>query len=149
MASPTITAAEIAVALRAATDADEIPAPIAVTLGFLVPAASAIIAMHAPEAPAAVANAAMIRLCGWLYEADPTDPRIGRALQVSGAAPLLSQWRVHRAAALTAPDTQFSPGGGPVTPGAGLPSLPGDGYFILAVRNGELEWVEFPPPSPS
>ncbi|MCY4059057.1 MAG: hypothetical protein OXG44_13730, partial [Gammaproteobacteria bacterium] len=75
---------------------------------------------HAPAAPDAVHNAALVRLSGWLFDADPTDSRIADALYVSGAANLLSQWREHRAGAI---GTVSATGGDtPVpTPGAGLP----------------------------
>ena len=139
----TVTQAEAAVAIRAATGEKAIPAPVATTLKFLFPAAAAIVIHYAPDAPDDVHNGALIRLLGWLYDADPTDSRISRALEVSGAAGLLNRWRVHRAGAITG--TGATPGG-TVPTGAGLPPLPGDGYFILTVDNGELKWVAFPPP---
>lgn len=138
----TITNADIAVAIRAATDELSIPAPISKVLAFLVPAASAMILQHAPEAPTAVHNAAMIRLCGWLYDADPTDSRISQALRVSGAAPLLAQWRVHRAGVITGVDDV--PGVVPVPPATPAePAPPVAGTYILVARDGELEWVRF------
>ena len=140
----TITNAEIAVAIRAAATADSVPAPIATVLSFLAPAATAMILHYAPDAPDAMHNAALIRLAGWLYDADPTDSRISDALTVSGAANLLSQWRAHRAGIITA--TGETPGGGGIPTGAGLPPLPETGHFILTVDNGALKWVAFPPP---
>ena len=138
-----ITQAEATVAIRAATDPDAIAAPVAAVVGYLFAAAEAMVELYAPNAPDAVHNAALIRLLGWMYEADPTDVRMGRAMQVSGAAPLLSQWRVHRAGAIGQAAEPPAP-----TPGAGLPPLPGSGHFILSVDDGELKWLAFPlPPS--
>lgn len=142
----TITAAEIAVAIRAAADTDNVPSAVATVLGFLVPAASAIVLEHAPGAPDAVQNAALIRLCGWLYDADPADPSVGRAMQVSGAAALLARWRVHRAGIIGTLDAGGGDGPAPA-PGAGLPPIPGAGSFILVTKNGELSWLAFPLPS--
>jgi len=139
----TITQGQAAVAIRAATDADAVPAPVQTTLGFLMPAATAIILQYAPSAPDDVHNAALIRLLGWLFEADPTDSRISRAIQVSGAAPLLSQWRVHRAGLV---EGQSAPGT-VIPPGAGLPPEPPDAAtvdYILAYKGGQLVWQRFP-----
>ena len=146
----TISPGDLAVAIRVATDPDAVPTAIATVLGFLQPAAAAMVTGYAPDAPDDIHNAAVIRLAGWLYDADPTDSRIASALQVSGAAPLMSQWRGHRAGAIgSAAANGATPGGGGNVPeGAGLPPLPGAGSFILTVNNGELAWVDFPlPPS--
>ena len=134
----TITQQEVAVAIRAATSADDIPAPVAEVLKFLFPAASAIILTYAPGAPDSVHDASMIRLCGWLYEADPADPSAARPLQASGTAPLLAQWRVQRAGVISGT-------GEPLPPV--IPPAPDAGSFILTSVNGEYEWIEFPVPS--
>lgn len=136
----TITTGQVAVAIRAATAADDVPEAIATVLGFLVPAATAIILEYAPGAPNAVHDAALIRLAGWLYDADPTEPAIGRAMAVSGAAPLLAQWRSHRAA----PVGDAAAGATPAP--SGIPIPPDNGDFILTTRNGVLAWVAFPLP---
>lgn len=138
----TITPAQVALAIRAAADPDEIPEAVTTVLGFLVPAASAMVLDHAPAAPDAVQDAALIRLTGWLYDADPADTRNGQAMQLSGAASLLAPFRVHRAgiiAASAAPSPAPSPGGG-------VPSPPAAGSFVLLSVNGELSWVAFPVP---
>ena len=137
----TLTIGEVAVAIRAATATDSVPGPIQTVLGFIVPAATAVVLRHAPQAPDAVHNAALVRLAGWLFDADPTDSRIADAITVSGAANLLAQWRVHRAAVVE------GPGSAPPapTPG-GLPSPPSEGTFILAVKDGVLTWRAFPLP---
>ncbi|MDE0383814.1 MAG: hypothetical protein OXI22_08030 [Defluviicoccus sp.] len=143
----TITPAEVAVAIRAAATKDTVPGPVTTVLAFLVPAATAMLLEYAPGAPDAMHNAALVRLAGWLYDADPTDARVSSALYVSGASNLLGQWRVHRAGAVgsAAPSGGGTPGPSP-TPGAGLPTPPESGYYILTVRNGVLAWVEFPRP---
>ena len=136
----TITAAEVAVAIRAATSADSVPAPIATVLGFLVPAGAAMVLRHAPEAPDALHNAALIRLAGWLYDADPTDSRLSDALSVSGAANLLAQWRVHRAGLIDSDsDPTPTPGGG-----GNVPQPPSSGLATLVAVNGVIQWSSSP-----
>lgn len=143
----TITEATAAVAIRAATDADTIPPAVADTIAVLFPAAAAMVVEHAPAAPDEVQNAAVVRLLGWMYDADPTDSRISRAIFVSGASGILAQWRVHRAGAIT----ETGNGGGPTptptpVPGGGVPSPPSSGHYILTANDGDLAWVEFPQP---
>lgn len=138
----TITQPQAAVAIRAATDPDNIPTAIEVTLSFLFKAAAAIVVEYAPQAPDDVHNVALIRLLGWLWDAEPDQPGIGNALQTSGASRLLAQWRVHRAgviegAAAAPPEP---------SPGPNLPPVPGEGSFVLVNNNGELEWIVFPIP---
>lgn len=139
----TITIPELAIAIRAAASEDAIPAPVLTVLGFLAPAAAAMVLGYAPKAPDSMHNAAVVRLGGWLFDADPTDPTVGRALHVSGAAALLAQWREHRAGAVTGVGV---PSPTPA-PGAGLPPPPSEGSFILTVNDGALAWVAFPLPS--
>ena len=142
----TVSVAVAAVAIRAATSVDSIPDPVALALKFAFPAASELVLNYAPGAPDDIHNAAAIRVLGWLYDADPTDSRVSRAIQVSGAAGLLARWRVHRAGAVgTGEGPEPAPAPSP-TPGAGLPPLPASGHFILAVDNGDLVWLAFPKP---
>ena len=142
----TITAAEVAVAIRAAPDTESVPGPVATVITLLLGAASAIVIDHAAGAPDAVHDVAVIRLVGWLYDADPAEARNGQALRLSGAQSLLAQWREHRAGPIGA--AQAAPGPAPAPePGAGLPAIPANGSFILTVDNGELAWTEFPQPS--
>ena len=136
----TITADEAAVAIRAATSPMNIPAPVQETLRWIYPAAVAIVVEYAPLAPDAVHDAALIRLLGWLWEADPNDSRVGRALNVSGAAPLLGQWRQHRAGIIGAAEAAPAPAP------SELPDVNPTGNFILTTQNGELVWVAFPLP---
>ena len=143
----TITQSDATVAIRAAADAEAIPGPIAATVAFLFPAAVAIILEYAPKAPNDVHNAALIRLLGWLYDADPADPALGRALSVSGAAALLSQWRIHRAGAITATDTGGdTPTPTPPEPEPPVPEPPFSGSYVLTSVNGSLQWIAFPQP---
>ena len=138
----TLTESEIAVAIRAAADADNVDGRVLQVLRILVPAGTAIIEAYAPDAPDAVANAALVRLAGWLWDSDPSEDRTGRALQNSGAAALLSIWRRQRAAAVGGTESA-SPG----TPAAGgVPTPPADGHYILTATNGGLAWVAFPLP---
>lgn len=139
----TITAAQVALAIRAATDPEEIPEAVSTVLSFLVPAASSIVLAWAPSAPDAVHDAALIRLTGWLYDADPADGRSGQAMQLSGAASLLAPFRVHRAGIIDTPDDGPAPA---PAPGGGVPAPPSAGNFILTSNNGELSWVAFPLP---
>lgn len=141
----TITPDEAAVAVRAAASADAVDPSVATVIGYLFKAAAAMIAERAPDAPDDIHNGAQIRLLGWLYDSDPADPQVGQALRVSGADALLAPWRVHRAGAIGTAAASPAPGPTPA-PGAGLPPLPAQGHFILAVNNGELEWLAFPAP---
>lgn len=142
----TISQTDATLAIRAAAVADAIDPAVATVVGYLFKAASALIIEYAPGAPDDVHNMGLIRLLGWLYDSDPSDPSIGRAMAVSGASALLAPFRTHRAGAIGALDQQPAPGGD-VPAGAGLPAYPAEGSFILTVNNGELAWVEFPLPS--
>lgn len=135
----TITQADLTVAIRAATSATDIPQPVQDVIAVIFPAAEAIIMQHAPLAPDAVQDAAMVRLCGWLYDADPVAQGGTQPLQSSGAAQLLAQWRVQVAGALTP---------GPETPKpADVPAPPENGSYVLVAVNGEEKWIEFPVPA--
>lgn len=135
----TITPEDVAVAIRAVTDGDNIPEPVAKVIGVVFPAASAIILQYAPHAPDAVHDAAMVRLCGWLYDAEPAAASAQQPLQASGTMQLLAQWKVQVAGALTP---------GPETPNpADIPAPPENGSYVLVAVNGEEQWIEFPVPS--
>lgn len=136
----TVTVAEAAIAIRAATDAGEIPQAVSTALAIMFPAAKALVEEYAPSAPGDVQNAALVRLLGWLYDAEPSDPQVGRAMQVSGAGPLLARWRVHRAGAIGGGDET------PAVPSGSIPTPPAEGHFMLRSNNGVLSWVAFPPP---
>lgn len=139
----TVPVADVLLAARVVADTASIPDPVSKVAGLLYPAASAIIEQYAPLAPEGVQNAAMVRLFAWLWDADSTDPALGRALQVSGTAALLSQWRVHRAGAIGQAGETPAPAPGP----GNVPTPPADGHYILTSVNGVLTWVLFPAPS--
>ena len=138
----TITQAEVTVAIRAATTTENVDPTVAAVIAYLYAAAGELVVNYAPDAPDDIHNAAMIRLTGWLYDSDPTEPGIGRAIQTSGAAALLGPWRSHRAGII---------GGGvaPVTPAGGaIPDPPTvGGSFVLLSINGAFQWISFPNPS--
>ena len=137
----TISQTEATVAIRASVTATEIDSAVAAVIGILFPAAATLVVHHAENAPDDIHNAALIRLLGWLYDADPSEPNLGRAMEVSGAMSLLAPWRVHRAGVLGGVAASPVP-----TPGAGLPPWPTTGRYILQVIDGELTWIEFPGP---
>ena len=97
MASPTLTRAQLAVALRA----DDDDTDIAGQLDRILETAIALVSRVTTDAPLAVSNEAAIRVSSWLYDSDPASPRNGDPLRASGAAQLLSRWR---ATALIGPD---------------------------------------------
>ena len=136
----TVEVGPVAVAIRAATDPDAIDGTVARVLALMLPAAATMVLQYAPAAPDEMHNVAAIRLVGWMYDADASDPSLGRAMQLSGAANLLSQWRVHRAGAVGPALPTPAPEGGAV------PEPPGTGNWILTSNNGVLTWVEFPQP---
>ena len=136
-----ITVETVLVAARVVTDAEAIPPPVKAAADVLYAGAVAIIQEYAPVAPADVQNTALVRLFGWLWDADAADATLGRALQVSGTANLLSPWRVHRAGAVGVTGTPT-----PAPTPSGIPTPPAEGHFILTVTNGVLSWVAFPQP---
>lgn len=142
----TITQAEAAVAIRIATDQESIPPSITATLDFLFPATQEMILTYAPDAPDVIHNAATIRLLGWLYDTDSSDPRNGRPLLSSGASALLSQWRDHRAGAIDAAVVQAT---STTPPPPTLPTIPNVGTFLLFSDEGKLTWLSFPKPGPA
>ena len=86
-------------------DADQL-----VRITRLHAAAKARVERHAPNAPEDVANEAVVLMAGWLWQAGapsrsvfPADGEgrvinVSQAFRHSGAAGLLSSWRVQRAA---------------------------------------------------
>jgi len=145
-----ISQVQATIAIRAATSEATIAAPVAETVGLLWPAAIAAVEAFAPDAPDSVLNVAAVRLLGWLYDSDPAESAQGRALQASGAAPLLAQWRIHRAGAIgaaAAASPTPTPTPTPTPSGGELPPRPtGAGRFILVFDNGVLTWAAFPSP---
>ena len=90
----TLTATDLASAIRIGSSAEET----AQATRLLAYAAEAV-TKHAPNAPDAVQNEAVIRLSAYLYDA-PTaasGPGFANAFRNSGAAAMLLSHRVHRA----------------------------------------------------
>ena len=133
----TLSVAELARAVRAGTTDAE-----TAELTRLLAVGSDVVIQFAPDAPEAILNEAVVRVCGWLYDAPTTGVRMANPLRNSGAAALLQPHR-DKGAGIIAGD---SSGGQPVPSGSGLPPLPGSGSFILAVKDGALTWIEFPLP---
>ncbi len=140
----TITAGDLAVVLRAAPAADEVDARILTVVNLALSFASSCVMDYAPKAPDGVHNAAVARLAGWLYDADPSDPQTANALRVSGAQSMLAMYREHRAGVFG--EASEGPGPAPQPVPSGIPAPPDDGNYILTANDGDLAWVAFPEP---
>ena len=108
----TLDAAGLRAALGLADDTDG-----NATAARLLAVASELVTRYAPGAPDAISNEAVTRCAGYLSADSPElrtlrklsiadgldiEPRaVGSALRLSGAAALLSSWRVRRAARVT------------------------------------------------
>lgn len=115
----TVTLAQLAVHLRLSDDPATAPTGAeAVVLGRVLASATAMVERYAPAAPEALQNEAAVRLCGWLYDSDPSGSNPGgpAAMKSSGAVALLAPYRVRRAGAI---------GGDPVASPAPTPGGPG------------------------
>lgn len=88
-----LTVAQLAEAVRVGTTAVE-TAQITRLKGY----AETVIEAHAPDAPDAVKDEALIRIVGYMYDAPST--AFTNPLRNSGAAAILLKWRVHRAAGI-------------------------------------------------
>ena len=106
----TITVAELLAAMRLGSSAEETAQAIRL-LGY----STAAIEKHAPDAPAAIQNEAVVRLAGYLFEQPYAGQGLAFAnsLRNSGASSMLLPYRVHRAG--TTADAIAT-----TTPGAGL-----------------------------
>ena len=94
----TLTMPELRAALR--LDDGEVNADVT----RLLASATALVERHAPEAPAAMQNEAVIRVAGYWYD-QPTAHRgdgFSNAIRSSGAGSLLLPWVEHRAGAVSA-----------------------------------------------
>lgn len=142
----TITDQELAVLFRITTDPDgTLPAAQSTAIKFLRAGAEACILAYAPDAPDSVHDTALVRLGGFLYDADPAEIRVTNPMAASGAESVLAMWRKHRIGVIGAADAILPP----LPPGQGgnVPDPPGDGHYILTSNDGVLTWVEFPSPS--
>ena len=88
-----ITVAQLATALRTTGSATEIA-----EVTRLRTVAIMLVEAYAPDAPTAVQNEAVIRMCGYIYDAGPG--RGANPFRQSGAASLLSRYRERRALAV-------------------------------------------------
>ena len=91
----TLLITELAVAIRAGDAAEE-----TAELTRLLATATEMVTNHVAICPDSIHNEAVIRVCGYLYDA-PTAGRTGNVLRLSGAAALLLPYRIHRAGLAT------------------------------------------------
>ena len=94
-----VTLGALAVHLRLSTDPETAPTgALATVLGRILATASAMVDAYAPDAPGAIADEAVVRLAGWLYDADPSGASPGgpSAMRASGAASILGPYKVRR-----------------------------------------------------
>ena len=93
-----MTTVEVARALRLSVPLDD---EVRRELDRLLGVAQEAVGRYAPRAPDAIRDEAILRVCGYLYDAPTTtEPgSVGRLhpLRLSGAAPLLAPWRIHSA----------------------------------------------------
>ena len=90
----TLTVAQLVAALKLGSTTEE-----TAEATRLLATATEIVTKHAPDAPDAIQNEAVIRVAGYLFDA-PTAARgagYGDILRNSGALALLLPYRVHRA----------------------------------------------------
>lgn len=89
---------ELAADLRIGDGSAAPTGPERVVLGRICKTATALVERHAPDAPDAIHNEAFVRLCGWLYDSDPSGANPGgpAAIRASGAASLLGPYKVRR-----------------------------------------------------
>lgn len=95
----TVTALELATALRAADGVTALTEPLAGQVNRLLGSVVVLVEVYAPDAPEAVQNEAAIRLAAWLFDAVP-GRTTADALGQSGARSILAPFRVRRALAL-------------------------------------------------
>lgn len=136
----TITDAELAVLFRAASDTASVPPQIELAVKYVSLTAKALILEYAPDAPDAIHDGSLVRLAGWLYDADPADQGRRPPMEASEAAPMLASWRTHNVGVIESPE-ELKP-----AQGASVPAPPDDGHYILTSNQGVLTWVEFPAP---
>ena len=94
----TRTLAELAGDLRIGDGITEPTGPQAIVLQRIAATAAARVTAYAPGADDAVMTEAFVRLCGWLFDSDPSgvNPGGSNAMRASGAASLLGPYRVRR-----------------------------------------------------
>ena len=94
-----ITDVEVAAAMELGDGVTPLEEPILTIVGRYILVGKALVDKFAPDAPEPVRDQATIQLCKQLYDAPPAAAgvRFAYAFEASGAAHLLSQWRVIRA----------------------------------------------------
>ncbi len=97
-----ITALQLAARIQLGDGETALEEPTAGIVDGLLATATAMVEKYAATAPDAVQDTAVVRIAGWLY--DSPNAAQGRAfahaLENSGAAGLLAQWRTRRARAI-------------------------------------------------
>ena len=91
-----LTALQLATALRAVDGADPLEEPLLSEMTRLLASSSALVESYAVSAPQPVQDEATIRAAGWLWDSVP-GRSYANALDHSGARSLLSPYRVRRA----------------------------------------------------
>ena len=105
----TITALQLAAALRIGDGSTALAEPQASVISRILATATAVVERYAPEAPSEVQNEAVVRLAGYLYDAPPgASTRTASAMRDSGAMDLLSTYRIIRARGIPDDDSMDS-----------------------------------------
>ena len=133
----TITAADLATAIRLGTSTEE-----TAQATRLLAVATAIVERYAQSAPEAVQNQAVVQVAGYLYDQPAASQGAGtaNALRNSGAASLLTPWRSIRAgttAAAAAGDDSGS--SAPDVPGGGGPGVDQTARNAAAAAQGTAD----------
>ena len=102
----TRTLAQLAGDLRVGDGVADPTGPAAVILERIASTARVMVVDYAPAAPDAIHDEMFVRLCGWLYDADPSGSTPGgpAAMRSSGAASLGGPYRVRRGGLVGASD---------------------------------------------
>ena len=96
--SVTITAIQLAAALRIGDGVAPLEEPQAGVLNRILASATALIESYAPQAPESIMNEAVIRVSGFLFDSPPGGgARFANPLSDSGAQALLARFRIVRA----------------------------------------------------
>ena len=95
----TRTVSQLAADLRLGDGTTEPTGAQGIVLARIDATARAMVLEHAPDAPSEISNEAFVRVSGFLYDSDPSGSTPGgpSALRSSGAAAILSPYRVRRA----------------------------------------------------
>ena len=91
--------AELAGDLRVGDGTTEPTGPVRVILERLTSTARVMVVEYVPNAPDEIHTEMFVRLCGWLWDADPSGSTPGgpAAMRSSGAASLAGPYKVRRA----------------------------------------------------